>query len=204
MALGKKPRKPRVCKLCTHPQRDVILESIRIGLPNRRLESIWNVPKATVYYCATTHHGWVSGTQNPHSVPSPELQAVLDAHPEVTLVAPRRPLNLTLPDYTATAETHEGRIARGNDLILTLEALLKSKAGVNDAHFAQMSGLYLKALDVMREWTTQPATQTPSVQITLTQSDEWTRVKQVLVGALKPYPEAARAVAQALEEAGLS
>ena len=160
---------PRLCSLCTHPERLDIDKAIIAGLPYRDISGRFGVSKSAVERHAGEHV-------------APAIARASTLRDQVTadaLIAELR----TLREVTLGV-LEEARAADDHDIALRAIARLEKQAEL----CGRLAG----------ELVERQRIETVSVLF----SEQWLRLRPLILGALLPFPEAHAALESALTDAG--
>ena len=162
---------PRVCTICTHPEHEAINQALVGTASIRDIAAVYRVS-----------------------------QDALSRHK-----ADHLPLTVAKAEATRQVEQARGVVDAGLDVVAQLRAINGVTLNVlKEARERHDGELALKAVDrVQRQIELQAKLlgdldERPHVNILV--APEFVRIQTVLLGALKPYPDARLAVAQALRE----
>lgn len=223
----------RLCTCCTHPDVDAMRAEWIASRSARAIAAGRNIDFRAVHRCMKGHlPRLLAGTASVPIVPqlvqpvatiAPEADAPAVSHvprawqlddvpaaedpqgsPPTSASAPPTPSQPTSAPAAPSAAP-----ANGMGLLQLAHSLRDRALGILTT--AEAAGDNRTALQAIREARgvleslarLEPAGTTSGVAVPLAANPEWHAVRGVLVAALAPHPEAALAVADALEEAGL-
>lgn len=173
-------------------------------IPRNQLIKSWRCDHRTAKRCMR-EHGTNTGQQSPDVAPEsspapdsvPEAQAIVVASPRTLALSADLPANYTRAQAEDVFRVRLSRLVEEADSFLE-----DTKAHANLDVRAKALKSYRELVELLGKHLGLFAP-TTAVQINLTQSDEWQKVRGALLDALDPYPDAMAAVVAAIERTGV-